>query len=91
MAEFKLSPAAELDVMNIAYFGMERFGIAQFEHCRDKLQARFEQLSKTPELYPKVDHIRVGYRRSVCGAHYIYYRINNDAVKNMRIIGNENF
>ncbi len=40
-------------------------------------------------LYPAVDHIRVGYRRSVCGAHSIYYRIEGEGVEIIRIIGRQ--
>ena len=28
MARFELTPTAELDLLNIAYFGMKRFGVA---------------------------------------------------------------
>ena len=42
MARFKLTSAAELDLLNIAYFGMERFGVAQSELYRDKLYQRFK-------------------------------------------------
>ena len=37
-------------------------------------------------LYPVVDHIRPGYRRSVCGAHLIYYRIDAQSVEIVRIL-----
>ena len=43
MAGFELTPAAEIDLLNIAYFGMERFGVAQFELYRDKLYQRFQE------------------------------------------------
>ena len=42
MARFELTPAAELDLLNIAYFGMEQFGVAQSESYRDKLYQRFQ-------------------------------------------------
>ena len=40
-----------------------------------------------------IDHatlIREGYRRSVCGADSIYYRINGDTVEIMNILGQQN-
>lgn len=91
MAIFKLTPAAERDLLGIAYFGMEHFGIAQSERYRDKLHKRFQELADNPLHYPAVDYIRQGYRRSVCGAHSIYYRVNAEYIEIMRIIGQENF
>ena len=47
-------------------------------------------IAKTPLLYPSVDHIRKGYRRSVCGVHSIYYRIQEEHIEIMRVLGREN-
>ena len=91
MARFELTPAAELDLLNIACFGMERFGVAQSELYRDKLYQRFQALAEAPLHYPAVDYIRQGYRRSVCGSHSIYYRVHSGYVEIMRVIGQENF
>ena len=91
MARVELTPDAEQDLLNIAYFGMVQFGVAQSERYRDKLYQRFQELAETPLLYPAVDHIRQGYRRSVCGSHSVYYRIHTDYVEIMRVIGQEDF
>ncbi|WP_407943638.1 type II toxin-antitoxin system RelE/ParE family toxin, partial [Maribrevibacterium harenarium] len=40
---------------------------------------------------PAVDYIRPGYRRSVCGVHAIFYRVQPDYVEIMRIIGHNDF
>jgi toxin ParE1/3/4 len=40
-------------------------------------------------LYPAVDDIREGYRRSVCGVDSIYYRIEGETVEIMAIIGRQ--
>ena len=91
MARFELTPAAELDLLNIAYFGMKRFGVAQSELYRDKLYQRFQELAEAPLHYPTGDYIRQGYRRSVCGSHSLYYRVHSEYVEIMRVIGQENF
>ena len=62
MARFELTPAAELDLLHIACFGMERSGLAQSELYRDKLYQRFQALTEAPLHYPAVDYIRQGYR-----------------------------
>jgi len=42
-----------------------------------------------PLAYPAVDEIRVGFRRSVCGAASIYDRVAGDTVEVMAIIGQQ--
>ena len=50
---------------------------------------RFEELAAQPLLYPSIKHIREGYRKSVCGVDIIYYRVNDDAVEIMSILGRQ--
>ena len=75
MRKYRLVEAAKEDLISIAQYGDEHFGVAQSNRYRDQLKQRFSVLAETPLLYPAVDHIRDGYRRSVCGVHSIYYRI----------------
>ena len=64
--------SAEEDLIEIAQYGDEHFGIAQSDRYREQLKKRFSQLAAHPLRYAAVDHIYSGYRRSVCGAHSIY-------------------
>jgi toxin ParE1/3/4 len=41
-------------------------------------------------LYPAVDDLRKGYRRSICGVDSIYYRVHGDTVEIMSILGRQN-
>lgn len=50
---------------------------------------RFEQIAIDPYLYPAVDDIRDGYRRSVCGVDTIYYRVVVGGVEIVRILGRQ--
>jgi len=50
---------------------------------------RFEQLAEQPYLYQAVEHIQADYRRSVCGKHSIYYRIDRKGVEIIRVLGRE--
>lgn len=90
MPEYRLSEAAKEDLIAIAQHGDERYGIAQSDRYRERLKQRFGALAENPYLYPAVDHIRQGYRRSVCGVHSIYYRITDYGVEIMRVIGRQN-
>jgi len=86
MPDYRLAQSAENDLIEIAQYGDDHYGIEQSDRYRDRLKQRFLVLADQPMLYPAVDHIRTGYRRSVCGAHSIYYRIEGDTVEIMRIL-----
>lgn len=86
MAEYRLSQSAKEDLIVIAQYGDEHFGVAQSSRYRDQLKQRFLILAEQPQLYPAVNHIRPGYRRSVCGVHSIYYRFDVQGVEIMRIL-----
>ena len=89
VGKYRLSIAAEEDLIGIALFGDAHFGIAQSDRYRDQLERRFSTLAEQPSLYPAVDHLRKGYRRSVCGVHSIYYRIDGKVVQIIRILRNQ--
>ena len=90
MPSFRLSESAKEDLVKIAQYGDEYFGTAQSDRYRDQLNQRFFVLAEQPLLYPSVDHIRRGYRRSVCGAHSIYYRIQDSTIEIVRVLGQQN-
>jgi toxin ParE1/3/4 len=85
--EYSLTTAAEQDLLHITLYGLQQFGSQQARVYHLRLVKRFEELVTTPELYQPVEHIRKGYRRSVCGAHSIYYRVHENTVEIVRILG----
>lgn len=89
MSNYRLSEAAKEDLISIAQYGDANFGVVQSDYYRDQLKRRFLVIAERPLFFPAVDHIRVGYRRSVCGAHSIYYRIEGNSVEIIRIIGRQ--
>ena len=89
MRSYKLSETAKKDLILIARYGDEHYGIPQSDEYREHLKQRFSTVAEQPMLYPSVDHIRAGYRRSVCGSHSIYYRVENNIVEIMRVLGRQ--
>jgi toxin ParE1/3/4 len=89
MASYELNTVAAEDVRRLYRHGIERFGLAQADSYFDGLFERFDQLAEQPYLYPAVDGIRAGYRRSVYGVHSIYYRVLDGQVEIMRVLGRE--
>jgi toxin ParE1/3/4 len=89
MATYKLSFEAEGDLDGIYYTGVVEFGLQQADDYYDGLMERFQRIADTPLMYPDVSFIREGYRRSVFGAHSIYYQIKAEHVFIVRIIGQQ--
>lgn len=89
MGAYKLSEDAKDDLIRIHQHGVLHYGEIQADKYYLAFFERFEQLAAEPYLYQAVDYIRHGYRRSVCGADAIYYRVNGDTVEIMNILGQQ--
>lgn len=89
MPEYRLSEAAADDLIQIALYGFENFGREQSEKYRDKIKKQFAVIASNPLRFVSVDYIKTDYRRSVCGSHSIYYRIEKKGVLIVRILGQQ--
>ena len=89
MASYELSQAAERDFENIFEYGIDNFGLDQALRYQNGMVQRFAKLAEQPRLYPAVDHIRAGYRRTVYGSHSIYYRLDSHGIVIARILGQQ--
>lgn len=87
---YKISKQAKVDLARIYWRGVREFGEVQAEKYYNALIERFESIAESPLVYPRVDHVRRGYRRSVCGTDHVYYQINDDYTEIMRILGRQN-
>lgn len=70
-------------------YGFDNFGEQKADVYYDELFEAFERIAQNPSLYPVIEHIRNDYRRCPCGSDSIYYRIKNDFVELMAIIGGQ--
>ena len=91
MAKYKLSNIAKQDLIRIHHYGVEKFGVRQADKYFNTFFEYFDLIADRPLSFEAVDFIRKGYRRCVCGSDSIYYRINNDVVEIMTIIGRQEF
>jgi len=89
MGLYRLTQAAKADLKQIYRRGFQEYGEAQADRYYNALFDRFEQLARQPFMYQAVDHIREGYRRSVCGVDNIYYRVVGEDVEIIAIIGRQ--
>jgi toxin ParE1/3/4 len=86
MTNYRKTKLAEYDIEDIAFYGMQRHGIAQARKYQQGLEERFETIADNPMLYQAVDHIMPDYRHSVYGSHTIYYRLDDEGVLIVRIL-----
>jgi toxin ParE1/3/4 len=89
MANYRIAEDAKADLRRIYRRGVREYGEAQADQYYDAFFDRFEELAEQPYLYQAVDDLREGYRRSVCGADSIYYRVDGDTVEVMAILGQQ--
>ncbi len=86
---YKLSVQVKEDLRAIYEYGLYRWGEEQADLYFHAFFEAFSKISEQPEAYPKVDEIKTGYRRCVCGVDSIYFRQTNSHVEIMSIIGNQ--
>ena len=89
MAKYKLSNTAKEDLIRIHHYGIEKFGINKADKYFNSFFEYFEIIAERPFSFESVDFIKEGYRRCVCGSDSIYYKINDDIVEIMAIIGRQ--
>ncbi len=89
MAKYRLSNSAKEDLIRIHHYGIKKFGETQANKYYDSFFEYFDIITKRPFSFESVDFIKKGYRRCVCGSDSIYYKINNDIVEIMAIIGRQ--
>jgi len=87
MAKYRLSKEAKRDLIRIHHFGVERFGMNQADKYFNDFFNDFDLIAQRPYSFESVDYIKEGYRRYVCGSDSIYYRITDDFVEIMAIVG----
>lgn len=89
MADYKLSQDAKEDLIRIHHYGVQKFGMEQADKYFESFFDYFEIIAQNPFSFEPVDFIKPGYRRCVCGSDSIYYKINDEIVEIMAIIGRQ--
>ncbi|MBA4745824.1 MAG: type II toxin-antitoxin system RelE/ParE family toxin [Muricauda sp.] len=89
MAKYRLSNEAKEDLIRIHRYGVAKFGMAQADTYFEAFFEHFDRIAQNPFSFESVDHIKKGYRRCVCGSDSIFFRLNNDMVEIMAIVGRQ--
>lgn len=88
MAEYRLSPAAQRDLVSIWNHTTRHWGIEQANRYIDYLAAAFGELAASPKIAPTCEHIRPGYRRWSIEQHLIYFRVTRYGIAVIRVLHN---
>ncbi|MGP8187635.1 MAG: type II toxin-antitoxin system RelE/ParE family toxin [Terracidiphilus sp.] len=86
MPEYRLSRSARLDLIEIADYTVDTWGLTQASRYLDGLDGCFRRLARTPGIGRPCDRIRRGYRRMEYEKHVIIYRADVDGIFISRIL-----
>jgi toxin ParE1/3/4 len=86
LSGYSFSRLARLDLIEIADYTVDRWGLSQAERYLTGLDDCFKRLAKTPQVGRACDQIRDGYRRIEQGKHVVIYRADTDGVFICRIL-----
>ncbi|WP_203296749.1 type II toxin-antitoxin system RelE/ParE family toxin [Luteirhabdus pelagi] len=89
MAKYRLSNEAKEDLIRIHQYGTKRFGMDQADKYFESFFEYFDIIAERPYSFESVEFIKKGYRRCVCGFDSIFYRVNDDLVEIMAIVGRQ--
>jgi len=87
MANYRLLRAAENDLGEIADYTVAKHGVQQARVYRDGLFKSFDAIAEHPEIGTDQSHIIPELRRFVHESHAIYYRIAENQIVVMRLLG----
>jgi len=83
---YQLSRLARLDLIDIADYTLDTWGVDQTLRYLDGLEACFNRLAETPRIGRQCDRIRPGYRRFEHERHVILYRPDTHGIFIGRIL-----
>ena len=91
MYNYTLTFGAKEDLWRIYEFGVYKFGITQSEKYFNMIHDCFDKIASNPYMFPETIKNKNSYRFCVCGVDAIYYKINNDEIEIIAIIGKQDY
>jgi toxin ParE1/3/4 len=89
MIKYRLTEEAKEDLRRIYEYGYKEFGENLADEYFHSFFEAFIKIAESPLIYQSVDNIRLCYRRCPHRSDVIYYRINQDTIEIMAIIGGQ--
>ena len=88
--KLRITELADQDLNDLYSEGFITWGEEQADRYYDGLLNRFGRICEAPLMYPAVDDIREGYRRSVYEKHSIYFVVLDDVVEVRAVVKRQN-
>jgi len=86
MKGYRLLKKAEDDIVNIADYSIQKFGLKQARKYSNSLFESFNMIAEYPLVGNDQSHIKLNIRRHVHEHHSIYYRVDGEGVVIYRIL-----
>lgn len=86
MPDYRLTEAADNDILQIAIYTLRTWGEAQSDRYLNGMHKLFGRLSVKPELGINCDSIRPGYVRFRYRSHIVFYRKVSSGVLIIRVL-----
>lgn len=80
MTKYRISKLAQQDLENIWDYTVDEWSIEQAEKYIGGLLSCFDRLAAGSTIGKPVEYIRQGYKKTLYGKHYIFYRIAADEI-----------
>ncbi|MEC5158137.1 type II toxin-antitoxin system RelE/ParE family toxin [Chryseobacterium sp. MP_3.2] len=90
MFNYFLSVEAKEDLWIIYEYGSITFGAAQADKYFNMLNDCFDKIATNPLMFP-IARQNSFYRFCVCGVDTIYYKLANEEIEIVTIIGRQNY
>lgn len=86
MAEYRLTPGAQLDLDDIFDYSVARWGLLQAQRYTDLIEAACADLAEAPLQAQACGYLRPGYRRRGVERHVIYFVPTDYGIAVVRIL-----
>ena len=86
MSEYRLTPAAKSDLIEIWNYTIEVWGEKQAEKYLLDIKTKLEKLAGNPELGIQRPEVAPGYQSLPVGKHVIFYRQSGDYIEIVGIL-----
>jgi len=87
MATYRFTKRAEKDIENIAIYTLQNFGLRKANSYREGLFKTFDTIAEFPLIGSDQSHIKPFVHRFVYESQSIYYRLIDEDIIILRILG----
>jgi toxin ParE1/3/4 len=67
-------------------FSLAEWGLTQADRYIADMEARFRAIAENPKIGQACDQIRKGHYRIASGSHFIFYRVDKEQIRIVRVL-----